>query len=138
MPATTFEFLSDNIAAPPLHQWLRPELVSVDEARMEICMRLPVRFEFRRNADRPEVHGGILSALVDMAGHAAVAAQVRHGLPTIDLRIDYLRMAAGEYLLATATVVKLGRSIAVADVRITDDAGRLVAIGRGAYSTREG
>jgi acyl-coenzyme A thioesterase PaaI-like protein len=35
-------------------------------------------------------------------------------------------------------VVKLGRTIAVSDVRIVDDQQRLVAIGRAAYLTASG
>lgn len=138
MSDDVFEFLAANIKRPPLHQWLKPELISIDQPSGEITMRLPLRTEFRRDPDRPEIHGGIIAALADMAGHAAVAAKLRHGVPTIDIRVDFLRMAAGEFLLASATLVKLGRTIAVADIRIADDGARLVAVGRGAYSTRQG
>lgn len=138
MPDTVFDFLAANIATPPLHQWLRPELVSVDESGGGVELRLPVRAEFRRDPARPEIHGGILAMLADIAGHAVVAARLRHGVPTVDLRVDYLRMAAGAFLSACATPVKLGRTLAVVDIRITDDQDRLVAVGRGTYLTREG
>lgn len=138
MSNATFEFLADNIARPPLHQWMKPQLLAVDDGSGEVRIRLPVRTEFRRDPDRPEVHGGIISALADIAGHAAVAARVKHGVPTIDLRVDFLRPAAGSALIAVATLVKCGRSIAVADIQITDDSDRLVAVGRGAFSTKEG
>lgn len=136
--ARLFEFLASNIAAPPFHQWLQPELVSVDEGTKAVTLRLAVRPSFLRASDHPAVHGGIVAALVDMAGHAAVAAQVGHGVPTIDLRVDYLRRADAQVLLARGAVLKLGRSIAVADVRVTDETDRLLAVGRGAYSSREG
>jgi uncharacterized protein (TIGR00369 family) len=68
----------------------------------------------------------------------AVAAQVKHGIPTIDMRIDYLRMASGRALTATATPVKVGRTVGVVDITITDDENRKVAIGRTLFSTREG
>ena len=58
-------------------------------------------------------------------------------MPTIDLRIDYLRPAEGD-LLATARTVKRGRTIGVVDVEIRDTAGRMIAVGRGAYSTTVG
>ena len=48
---------------------------------------------------------------------------------------ELLRLAGGAELLAVATVVKLGRTIGVVDVRISDDQDRLVAIGRAAYVT---
>jgi uncharacterized protein (TIGR00369 family) len=137
MAEAVFDFLSANVGAPPLHRWLKPELVSVDESSGGVELRLPVRAEFRRDSTRPEIHGGILAMLADIAGHAAVAARLRHGVPTVDLRIDYLRMAAGDFLSACATPVKVGRTLAVVDIRITDDQARLVAVGRGTYLTRE-
>jgi uncharacterized protein (TIGR00369 family) len=51
------------------------------------------------------------------------------------MRVDYLRLAGGTVLVAVATVIKLGRTIGVVDVRIDDDQKRLVAIGRAAYVT---
>lgn len=138
MSDDVFEFLAADINRPPLHQWLKPQLISIDQPSGEITMRLPLRADFRRDPDRPGIHGGIVAALADIAGHAAVAAKLRHGVPTIDIRVDFLRMAAGEFLLASAILVKLGRTIAVVDIRIADDGARLVAVGRGAYSTRQG
>jgi uncharacterized protein (TIGR00369 family) len=76
--------------------------------------------------------------LADIAGHAAVAARLRHGVPTVDLRVDYLRMATGDFLSACAMPVKLGRTLALVDIRITDEQDRLVAVARGTYLTREG
>ena len=137
MPDDVFDFLAANIGAPPLHRWLKPQLVSVEEGSGSVELRLPVRAEFRRDPTRPEIHGGILAMLADIAGHAAVAARLRHGVPTVDLRIDYLRRAAGDFLSACATPVKLGRTLAVVDIRITDEQGGLVAVGRGTYLTRE-
>ena len=138
MPDPLFDFLAGNIALPPLHQWMRPELVSIDETSGVATLRLPFRDEFRREPGRPEYHGGIIAAFADMTGHSVVAAKLRHAVPTIDLRIDYLRMAAGPFLLGIGTPVKIGRTIAVVDVQIKDEAGRLVAVGRGAFSTRQG
>ena len=110
----------------------------MDESAGGVELRLALRDEFRRDPARPEIHGGILAMLADIAGHAVVAARMRHGVPTVDLRVDYLRMAAGAFLSASATPVKLGRTVAVVDIRITDDQARLVAVGRGTYLTREG
>ena len=138
MPEAAFDFLAANVAAPPLHRWLKPQLVSVDETSGSVELRLPLRAEFRRDAARPEIHGGILAMFADIAGHAVVAGRLRHGVPTVDLRLDYLRMAAGEVLSACAAPVKIGRTLAVVDIRISDDQARLVAVGRGTYLTREG
>ena len=58
-----------------------------------------------------------------------------HSVATIDMRVDYLRMAAGTEIVAVATVIKLGRTIGLVDIRITDDQNRLCAVGRASYVT---
>src|ERR1041385_1519232 len=133
--AQTFQFVRDNIAATPFHQWLLPELVEVDEKAGSVTLRLAVRPEFCRLPGRPELHGAIVAAMVDISGHAAIAAKVLHSVATIDMRVDYLRLAAGTELVAVATAIKVGRTIGVVDVKITDDQKRVVAIGRAAFVT---
>ena len=63
---------------------------------------------------------------------------VGHGVPTMNLRIDYLRPAVGSDLVATAVVRRAGRTAAVCDVDVHDDQGRLVAVGRGTWATAAG
>ena len=80
------------------------------------------------------VHGGIVATLIDIAGAAASASGIRPedaatGGATSHLAVDYLAPAAGE-LRATAEVVFRSRSATLADVRVTDSAGALVATGR--------
>jgi uncharacterized protein (TIGR00369 family) len=135
MAQTTFEFVRDNIAATPFHQWLLPELLQVNEEESSVTIRLPIRPEFCRLPGRPELHGAIVAAMVDITGHAAIAAKVLHAVATVDMRVDYLRLAGGTELVAVASVIKMGRTIAVADVRVSDDQNRLVAIGRAAFVT---
>jgi len=71
------------------------------------------------------------------SGHAAVAAKLRRSAPTIDLRVDYVRLAAGARLLATAEPVRIGRNIGLVDIRVTDDQDTLVAVGRCVFSTQD-
>ena len=70
-----------------------------------------------------------------MTGHAAVAVKIRRMAPTIDLRIDYLRPTAGDGLIARARVLKVGRTVARVDIEVADNQGRLIALGRGSFST---
>jgi len=137
MTQTRFEFVRDNIAQTPFHQWLLPELLEVDEQASSVTLRLPIRPEFCRLPGRPELHGAIVAAMVDISGHAAIAARVLHSVATVDMRVDYLRLAGGTELVAVATAVKVGRTIGVVDVRISDDQKRLVAIGRAAFVTMD-
>jgi len=129
------ERLRAEMERPPYHAVLRPQPVSVDALAGTVTIRLPYREEFRRAPDAPGYHGGVIAALIDLAGHAAVAVTVGRMVPTIDLRIDYLRAAAGGDLTARGKLLRAGRSIARADVEILDDTNNVVAVGRGTYST---
>jgi uncharacterized protein (TIGR00369 family) len=135
MTQNLFECVRDNMAAAPFHRWLLPQLSNVNEEDGSVTVRLRLRDELRHTAGRGDTHGGVVAALIDIAGHAAVCAQVRRSVPTIDMRVDYLRAAAGTALDAVATIVKLGRLIAVVDIRVVDDQGRIAAVGRASYLT---
>ena len=60
------------------------------------------------------------------------------GVPTINLRIDYLRPAVGGSLTGTARVRRAGRTVALVDVDVYDEQQILVAVGRGTYSGQRG
>ncbi len=134
----TVDKLQRWLDAPPYHQVLKMQVVSMDTKKGEVILRLPFRSEFTRSVDSPQIHGGITSAFIDIAGDYALVALLGHGVPTINLRIDYLRMAENTDLVATARVVKAGRTIGVVDVEVVDEQGRVVALGRVNYSTRAG
>lgn len=119
----------------PFHRFLEMEVVSADEDRGEVVLKLPFRPEFSRSSEVAQLHGGITAAFIDIAGDYAVAARIGRGVPTINLRIDFLRMAEQTALTARAIAVKIGRSIGVVDVEVRDDHDRLIAVGRGSYST---
>jgi uncharacterized protein (TIGR00369 family) len=120
----------------PFHAFLGIESRRTGEGEVEV--RLPFREELRRQAGLEMLHGGVISALADIAGDFAIATVVGGGVPTIDLRLDYLRPARPGALVARARAVKVGRTVAVADVEIFDEDDRLVAIGRAAYSPKLG
>ena len=103
----------------------------------EVVIRLPFREEFLRENGSDWLHGGIVSALVDIAEDDAVATKSDEGVPTIDLRIDWLRPARASEIVATGRVVKAGRRVSVADIEVHDAKGQLVAVGRGLYASPE-
>jgi len=125
--------LRRDMERPPYLAVLRPEPVAVEAGT--VVARLPCRTEFRGAPDEPGYHGGVIAAPIDLTGHALVAIHLGRMIPTIDLRIDYLRAAPGTDLLARGKVLRAGRSIARADVEISDAANTLVAVGRGTYNT---
>ncbi|MBI2834938.1 MAG: PaaI family thioesterase [Acidobacteria bacterium] len=120
----------------PYQRFLGLVLERADEGMAEI--RLPFREEFLRNDTSDWIHGGVVSALVDIAGDYAIITKVGSGVPTIDLRIDYLRPARRGDLMAIGRVVRVGRTVSVADIAVRDQAGELIAVGRGVYASPRG
>ena len=114
------------------------EAVGLDRDPPAITVRLPMRPEFERRAGTGQWHGGPIAALIDVAGDYALALHTGGPVPTINFRTDYLRPAVDTPLTAFARVRRAGRTVGVVDVDVTDDEGRLVAVGRGAYGTRTG
>jgi len=90
--------------------------------------------DFERSPETGQFHGGVIAALIDTAGDFALVLLLGGGVPTINLRVDYLRPAGGGLLTATASVRRAGRTIGVVDVDVADGTNRLVAVGRGCYS----
>jgi len=127
--------LREELSRPPFHRVLRPQAVDADPEKGTVTISVAYREELERAPDESAFHGGVIATLIDLAGHAAAAVKIGRMTPTIDLRIDYLRPADGGDLTAHATLLKAGRTIARVDVTITDAKGRLVAVGRGSFST---
>ena len=114
--------------------------VKVAELRKSYArLEVPFRPELVGDPLRPALHGGVLSALADAAGGAAVWIGLeddRTRISTIDLRIDYLRPARLVAVIAEASVVRLGNRVGVADVRLyhPDAEADTIATGKGVYN----
>ena len=102
-----------------------------------VILKMTKRADLTRG-DGTIYHGGPVASLIDIAGDMVVAVRAGGGVPTISLRVDYLRPCTGPYLLATARLRRNGRTISVSDVDVQDDHGRLCAVGRGTYSSMVG
>ena len=126
--------LGEALSASPFHQFLGLRLLRAERGLVEIT--LPFREEFVADRDHAYLHGGVIASLADAAACFAVIASVGYDVPTIDLRIDYLRPASRGDLRALGRVVKSGRTLAVADAEIYNHDNALVAVGRGLFSTK--
>ena len=129
----TREDLQALIARAPFHQWLGLEVLAVGAEGVEI--RATWREEWVVNPDRRYTHGGILAALVDLTADWALGALLGRGLPTIDMRVDYHRVAMPGDLLCKGRVVRQGGQFSVAEAYIHALDGTLCASGRGVYLT---
>jgi len=110
------------------------EILEIDHSSSRLSVRMPIQEAYERGAaGSGQFHGGAIASLIDVVGDFAIGMQVGGGVPTMNLRIDYLRPAVGAYIDAVAVVRKAGRSAAVVDIDVTSVDGKLVAIGRGTY-----
>lgn len=122
----------------PYIGFMNLEVVSMDLDKDEIVIKMPMRPEFERRAGTGQYHGGAIAALIDIAGDYALVMKVGGGVPTINFRVDFLRPGTNTSLTAKATTRRLGRSVAVVDIDVFDDQGKLCAVGRGTYSPNVG
>jgi uncharacterized protein (TIGR00369 family) len=118
----------------PFNVLLDLEVMTADPEQQEVVMRLKMRPEFERLAGSGQWHGGPIAAAIDTVGDYALAMLIGKPLPTINLRVDYLRPGKGTLTLV-ARIRRSGKTVGVVDVDVLDDDARLVAIGRANYST---
>ncbi len=78
------------------------------------------------------VHGGLLFGLADTVMGMAARTTGRN-LVTINSQIDYLKMAKGKKIIATAEKLKVGKTTAVFRCNMYDEKDVLVATATGTY-----
>lgn len=121
-------------ARSPFMRHMNLEVLRVDHSTSTLAVRLPIRDEYERGTPgSQQFHGGAIAALVDVVGDFAIGMMVGGGVPTMNLRIDYLRPGIGAYLDGIAVVRRTGRTSAVVDIDVLSVDGKLVALGRGTY-----
>ncbi|MFN3215104.1 MAG: PaaI family thioesterase [Acidimicrobiales bacterium] len=81
-------------------------------------------------------HGAVLFAMVDTAMGAATMSLLDAGrfCATVDIRLNFIRPAAGGTLSAHTTVIKKGKAIVHLESRVTDDTDRLIATAAGTFA----
>lgn len=114
--------------------------------------RPTIRFDMREalvgNYIRGSLHGGVISAVIDVTGSLAafmglqkklvgepvgVKLEKFRKLGTIDLRVDYLRPGIGQRFEATGYILRTGNKVAVARIELKNEIDQLIAVGTGAY-----
>lgn len=129
------ETLRQNLNTGAFHEMLGLELVEVDENRGVVTIKAPFQTVFERGPGSRQWHGGPIAAIVDIVADFAIFAKVGYGVPTANIRVDFLRPAIDTDLIAHGKVVQVGRTLAVADVEIVNKDEKCVATGRGTYVT---
>ena len=117
--------------------WRHLGVEVVDARDGWVRLRVRVRDELRNAAGAP-VHGGVYSALVDMAVGGALAtlhedAEGGVGQTTLDLNVSFMAAATGDTLYAEGRILRRGRTVVFGETTITDGSGKLLAVGRATY-----
>jgi uncharacterized protein (TIGR00369 family) len=127
----------------PFNRLLGLKVISTDPAAPRV--RFDMRPELIGNPTRQILHGGVISAVLDVAAgfaiHVALVEKQREAaeeirfpnIGTVDLRVDYLRPGRGKHFIASCRVVRLGKRIAVTHMELVNDEGELIATGGAAY-----
>jgi uncharacterized protein (TIGR00369 family) len=140
MEAKLRQIFEENV---PFNRVLGLKVESIDPEATKL--RFDMRPELIGNPRRQILHGGVISAVLDVAAGFAVYMAVNKdrivssdverfpSIGTIDLRVDYLRPGQGKYFVATGRVVRLGNRVAVAHTEMINDTRELIATGGAAY-----
>ncbi len=114
----------------------------------EVLVKLAMREELIGNLVTKTVHGGVISAMLDITGGLAVFQKLRKDMKelsledqmnrlskvkTIDMRVDYLRPPIGNEFIGTASILRKGSKVAVTRMELHNDEKKLIAVGTGTY-----
>lgn len=129
----TLEEAQALVSRGPFLRWLGLQVTEIGPDSISAKARW--REDWVANPTLGQTHGGILAALVDFAADFALLGSIGHPVPTIDLRVDYLRLAKQGDLIAKGRVIKLGKQFSICEALVLDESDRLIASGRGAFAT---
>jgi uncharacterized protein (TIGR00369 family) len=114
---------------------------AIELGKGEVLFEVAYRDELIGDPVKKAIHGGVISMLADTAGGVAlwsVLEDPRSRVSTIDLRIDYLLPGKQEDLRAHGKLVRAGKTVGVADVRLfhPSEPEATIATGKGVYAIR--
>jgi uncharacterized protein (TIGR00369 family) len=118
---------SGELPAPPIMDLI--DVAGIEAVEGSVTVHLDPQ-EFHYNP-LGSMHGGVISTLLDTAAACSVhtTLPVGVGYTSLDLNVKFLRpvtIASGR-LTCTGSVLQRGRRTALAEARLTDAKGRLVA-----------
>jgi 1,4-dihydroxy-2-naphthoyl-CoA hydrolase len=111
-----------------IHDLLEVETIEAGPER--VVLRIPV--DWRVHQPYGILHGGVSALLAESAASygAALAAGPDRSVVGIELNASHLRSVREGHLLADATPVRVGRTVQVWRISLTDDQGRAVCEAR--------
>ena len=123
--------------APPIGQTLGFRIVEIgpDEALFEMEAATA-----RHANPMGTLHGGVLCDLADGAMGMAWASELQEGesFTTLELKINFFKPVWNGLLHARAQVMKRGKTVGLAECRVNDEKGDLIAFATSTLMTLRG
>lgn len=116
-----------NATMPPTGRLLGQQITEADPEAGRVVIEYEAKPEFCNPMG--SVQGGFISAMLDDAAAIAcvVASRGKVGVPTLEMKVSFLRAARPGKLRVVGQVMKLGRSIAFLESHLYDMDGKLLA-----------
>lgn len=100
--------------------------------------KLRLRFQKENTTAADALHGGAIAALIDTTGAMAAWTTAEIATPryfgsTVGVNVNYLSGVIGDDCYAEGRILKRGKEIIYSDVRVTNEAGKLLAQGTVVY-----
>jgi 1,4-dihydroxy-2-naphthoyl-CoA hydrolase len=113
---------------PDIHQLLDVEVIEAGPER--VVLRLPVTWKVHQPYGI--LHGGVSALLAESAASfgASLAAGPGRQVVGIELNASHLRAVSDGHLTATATPLRVGRTVQVWTIALTDDEDRAICAAR--------
>lgn len=80
------------------------------------------------------IHGGVFATLLDNAGWFTVAQYFDHWIATVDFNVHLLKHAKQEHLRARGKAIRIGKTLSVAEMEVTNLQGERLAVGTGTFT----
>jgi uncharacterized protein (TIGR00369 family) len=113
---------------PPILALIGATMGTIEPGRVTMTLA-PAEYHYNPYGT---VHGGVVATVLDTVMSCAILTQlpVGRGNTTIDLTVNYVRALTIDSGTVTAegTIIHVGRTTALAQGRLVDDAGRLYAL----------
>ena len=129
--------IQKRLSKNPVVEFVGIKLIKVVPGRSNLV--LPHREELKNSMGL--LQGGILGVLADVAGgvslYSVLPDPVKVVIPTIEFKLNFLRPAGGQDVIASGRVAHHGRRIAVCQVDLSTESETLLATGIFTYMIKE-
>ena len=114
----------------------------------QIQIRIGMRPELVGNFLRGNLHGGVISSILDVVGGMVAWLGVMKKMKdcpleeiterfsrvgTIDLRVDYLRPGLGDFFIGAGSIIRAGNKVTVVRMELHNNEEQMIAVGTGTY-----